>query len=302
MLIKVSREKTKYNKGQVFPFLIAIIVIIIIVAMITANLGQIGVFKTDVSNAADAGALAGASILSGSLLGFGLRSELMVGELIVTVAAMIIAICTIYGIPAAIAMGCSLIVSGFANYFQAMEEGKMAWSNAKKTAMQYAFQNAGVDEPRSTFRTFVNNVYNQDPDDLDSTTLSAYSSYYAQGDNPLANSDIRKKIKRYSQSGFSNFMERQDYWRWGDVKPGSMSPAIVTSGYGWDAASGANSNESGEKYSKYPNYVEVQVMGNVMYPLSIDFPVIRLVTEIAQWIEDHTGIPWWLAWLGGINW
>ena len=97
MILKISTNKTRYDKGQVFPFLIAIIVVIVIIAMITVNLGQIGIFKTDVSNAADSAALAGASILSGYLLGVGLKSDMMAGQMIVEWLAIIFDI--IAGVP-----------------------------------------------------------------------------------------------------------------------------------------------------------------------------------------------------------
>ena len=68
MFIWFSENRANYNKGQVFPFVIAAIAILVMMAMITANLGKLAIFKTDVSNAADAGALAGAGVLSGWLL------------------------------------------------------------------------------------------------------------------------------------------------------------------------------------------------------------------------------------------
>jgi hypothetical protein len=83
-----SENKANYKKGQIFPFVIAALAMLIIMAMITANLGKIAIFKTDVSNAADSGALAGASILSGYLLGVGLTSDTWCGTAIVTTARM----------------------------------------------------------------------------------------------------------------------------------------------------------------------------------------------------------------------
>ena len=76
---KFSQEKTQYEKGQIFPFMIALIVVVVIMALVTVNIGQVDSFKTDTSNAADAAALAGASVLSGALLGFGLKSDMMAG-------------------------------------------------------------------------------------------------------------------------------------------------------------------------------------------------------------------------------
>ena len=88
MFIFFAENRANYNKGQVFPFIIAIIVVILIMAMITANLGKLAVFKTDVSNAADSGALGSASVLSNFLLGLGLESDTWCANAIVLIARM----------------------------------------------------------------------------------------------------------------------------------------------------------------------------------------------------------------------
>ena len=193
MILKISVNKARYEKGQIFPFLIAIIAVIIIIAMITLNLGQIAIFKTDVSNAADAAALAGASTLSGYLLGIGLQSDMMCGEMLVAVAAILIEVITVIGIPIAIATYIAYLVRMLVTYFQALEEGKMAWSNAKKTAMQYAFQNAGIDEQRPSFKEFLKGVYDvSDPYNLPKADTAAYYNIYSLGDDINASTDTRK--------------------------------------------------------------------------------------------------------------
>ena len=49
------------NKGQIFPVLLAIVVILVIAALISANLGKVSLDRLNTMNAADAGALAGIS-------------------------------------------------------------------------------------------------------------------------------------------------------------------------------------------------------------------------------------------------
>ena len=49
------------NKGQIFPLLIAVVAILVIVALISANLGKVSLDRVNTMNAADAGALAGIS-------------------------------------------------------------------------------------------------------------------------------------------------------------------------------------------------------------------------------------------------
>lgn len=59
------QNKFRYNeKGQLTPIFIVIIVVLIIMAMVTLNLSKVSFIKTNTSNAADAGALAGGSVMA----------------------------------------------------------------------------------------------------------------------------------------------------------------------------------------------------------------------------------------------
>jgi len=64
MFIYFQQNKLRYEKGQLTPIFIVVIVILIIMAMLTVNLGKLGLIKTDTSNAADAGALAGGAYMA----------------------------------------------------------------------------------------------------------------------------------------------------------------------------------------------------------------------------------------------
>jgi len=68
MFILFSKFKAHYKlaqeQGQIAPFLIAVLAVVIMAIMITVNIGKIGVIKTHVSNSGDAGALAGASMMA----------------------------------------------------------------------------------------------------------------------------------------------------------------------------------------------------------------------------------------------
>lgn len=57
-------NKLRYEKGQLAPFFILIIVIFIIMAFFTINLSKVSLIKNDTGNAADAGALAGGSTMA----------------------------------------------------------------------------------------------------------------------------------------------------------------------------------------------------------------------------------------------
>lgn len=56
--------------GQIAPFLLVVLVILLVAAIASINIGRLGIDKTYSANAADSGALAGATIMSGMLNGF----------------------------------------------------------------------------------------------------------------------------------------------------------------------------------------------------------------------------------------
>jgi hypothetical protein len=296
------------NKGQVFPFLLAALAVVIIIAMITVNLGQIGIFKTDVSNAADAGALAAASTLSGYLLGIGLLSDQMMGLLLTEIVTVIIFCITVIGVPAAIIDAIAIFVKQMINYFKALNDGKMAWGNAKKSALQYAFSNAGIDEPRPTFGQFVKNVYGLDVGELSVEEIKKYNDIYTLGDDPAASIDVRKKIKKNTQSGFATYMEESYYWDEnirGKIEPGVIYPGVLTSGYGWTVndQGGISNSYPSKVYKNYENYVEVTVNSAVMYPLQLYNPVSQVYSDLADYIKEKTEDVWYLKALGNLaNW
>ena len=64
MLIHFSQNKCQYHNGQLTPFFIAVLVILVIIALVTVNIGKISLTKTHTANACDAGALAGAAVMA----------------------------------------------------------------------------------------------------------------------------------------------------------------------------------------------------------------------------------------------
>jgi hypothetical protein len=58
------KNKLQYQKGQLAPFFIVLLVILIIMAMVTVNLSKVAFIKTESSNAVDAGALAAGSVMA----------------------------------------------------------------------------------------------------------------------------------------------------------------------------------------------------------------------------------------------
>jgi hypothetical protein len=296
MFIKFAQDKTNYQKGQIFPFLIMILVAVIILVMITVNLGKIALFKTDVSNAADAAALAAASVLSGTLLGFGLTSDMMCGEMIITLVIVIIEAATIIGIPVAIATYIAWWIGVMCTYIKSLGDGRMAWSNAKKTALQYAFNNAGVDEPRPTFEQFLRDAYGvSDPTSLAPGVIRVRYDEYLKCESTAC--------RNYGRSGFSKFM---DNYRLGfaepigDIRPGRTSPVRVISGYGWsqrDDASFINSFEQDRNYIHYRDWVEVEVLAGSVYSLGLYCPISLGAAFFRNLLASQLNLPWWLEWL-----
>ncbi len=297
-----SQNRAKYNQGQIFPFTVAVIVVIIILVAITVNLGQLAIYKTDVSNAADAGALAGASVLSGVLLDFGLEADTNLGKTLGTLVGIVIDIVSIIGIPGGIAAAIALVVDTFTAYWLAMGRGQMGWANAKKTALQYAFSNLGVDEPRPTFKTFLQHVY---PDNPNANIKERYRIYTA-GYDQSAGFDTGKKIKRWTQPGFSRFMEDWENGfakEIGTISPGNYSPVSVSSGYGWTTQevdgnieivnSWDDDNVDGYDNPRYKNFVKVSVTGSILYPLQYYVPIItQLEQAVHDWVEDNLDVGW----------
>ncbi len=64
MLIYFHKNRARYEKGQVAPFFILILVVLIIMALVTINLSKVVSTRTDASNAVDSGALAAGSVMA----------------------------------------------------------------------------------------------------------------------------------------------------------------------------------------------------------------------------------------------
>lgn len=142
------------RKGQITPFLIAVIVILLSAIMITVNLGKVSMTKTNTANAADAGALAGASVMATTLCNIKDMSTQMFMET-VTVQAILISCSLTCGQAMALwAAHLALQISQVALIqFQMIPD---AMDAADDSAKQLVFSNAGIDEakPRNPGETY----------------------------------------------------------------------------------------------------------------------------------------------------
>jgi hypothetical protein len=267
MLTYFNLYKLNYTKAQIFPFLIALLCVILAMIMITVNLGQVGLMRTDVSNAADAAALSGASVLSGTLLNLGIISDMMCGRA-VEAALMIVAVLISGGFPTgtvlAVMMYTSFLVQQWVNFEQAQGTARMGWANAKKTAMQYAFNNVGVDQPRPEFDDFLQKACLDDGKnlaELNDQELTQYNDEYIKGQT--------KRAREFGRSGFSRFIEddKKGYWCWGKITPSNNVQQKVTSGFGWDKDDQDSYGDS-QRYKNYDNWVEVMISGIRAYQIT----------------------------------
>ncbi|MFC1704658.1 pilus assembly protein TadG-related protein [Candidatus Omnitrophota bacterium] len=297
MFSSFSRYKTRYDSGQIFPFLIALICVAIIMVMITINVGQLAVFRTDISNAADAGALAGASVMSGHLLSMGLKNDAMCGENLIKTAAIVLAmLIPELGLGIAIAILATMLIKNATYSIQLMTDSYIAWTNAKKTALQYAFNNIGVDEPRPTYEQYLDCLAGPCGDGNRAAATGANYDRYLRVDPDTDAWD-------HARTGFSRFMEHSKTGFWIDAEFGIAKPSedpssgYIINGYGWTRQpNGTFSNSYDDQgvgchstycWQTYENFVEVIVEADTMYSTD-EFEEVKLpgqsALEKAVWI------------------
>ena len=326
--------KLRYERGQVFPYLIAIMAVALVMLLITANLGQLGNFKTETSNAADAAGLSAASVLSGTLIGLGQKSEAMCGRAFATLVSIVFAMAVNhfpFNVIAVILIYIVFLIEMLIEYHTTLDGTKMAWTSAKRSAVQYAFQNMSIEEPRHSFEEFLANVYSLDStqvQNLPPAELQRYYRYYTGKEiDPAANNVTTKDLnghtfwdrtKIWSQPGLSQFMANANggFWKdsFGKIDSGSDSQAKVLTGYGWDSGPAVNNSYQnrkvpGDTYTNYANWVQVEVTGSTLYgldlfsyfdyssgPFAIKACVIGLVMAA---IAIALLVAWWLSWILG---
>ena len=165
-------KKLGEEKGQLVPVFIVVIVMLIIMAMVTVNLSKQALVKTDVANAADAGALAGGSMMAGvfnqqavlnsqmkvSYEAFYASAAVSVAVMMASMLAAQVACCTWVGAGAASALyigvkfgayGLMVATFGFGVkqvFFQKHMKrlARQGRRDALKNAYRYAYYNSGI--------------------------------------------------------------------------------------------------------------------------------------------------------------
>lgn len=133
------------NKGQVFPLLVTVTVILIIAALITANLGKVSMDRLYCMNGADAGAVAGAADYT---MGYNRATKPDMAMVMVYVAIqvflaipMVLSCIGARGTFAAVAKTFNDIMYNIVKPY--IEEYS---KSAPRDAYSYAFMNAGIDD------------------------------------------------------------------------------------------------------------------------------------------------------------
>ncbi len=180
--------------GQVAPFLIVILVVLLMATMVTVNIGKIGLTKTRTSNAADAGALAGASIMANGLNAIGDISAQMLADSLA--AEAVIASGTLNCAYVPYYLGATNIAQ-YAMFAYAWRLGSMSIDEAGRAARQLAFSNVGIDqakEPRGSNEDYETWVKKDSPFQQWMHAEGYVSGYYSWADKQGGENSVRVDI------------------------------------------------------------------------------------------------------------
>jgi transposase-like protein len=153
------------NSGQVTPFLIAIMVIVLVAALVFINLGQIALDKINTANASDSAALAGSSMLASALNQIAdirnwarIESGILLGYLAAAAAALAVGILgAIFSFGISLAAGAAFALNMFINamisgviilgfYIVARGLEREGLTNARLFAAKFALANTAIPE------------------------------------------------------------------------------------------------------------------------------------------------------------
>ncbi len=196
MFTYFSKNKLRYNKGQLAPFFIVILAVIIIMALVTANLSKVALTRTETSNAVDAGSIAAGSIMAtvfnsvakqNAQMEFSFWSSFTAISVSFTIAISALAFALGFGCvePCAsltaaniawwttLAIGISVLALKLIQYYtlQIIKDkiAKKGWEGAVKAGHQFVFFNSGIGQKlkegpqRDDFRNFMNTVVGSVP-------------------------------------------------------------------------------------------------------------------------------------------
>lgn len=137
------------KKGQITPFLIAVIVILLSAIMIAVNVGKVSMTKTNTANAADAGALAGGTHHTNTLNTLADTNTAMIAEYLTMVALFAIPYKSICLEPTYYGLWLAFMAAQATQFATAWQAGVDGYNDARDSAKQLAFSNANIDEAKT---------------------------------------------------------------------------------------------------------------------------------------------------------
>lgn len=159
------------KKGQVAPFLISIIVILLIATMALVNIGKVGNYRVNTSNAADAGAVAGASMLASTqnaiadanagdgIFNTGMLQGISLRDAYLTLLGLFFIPLPLETESFKYNVYLGYSVSLFMNYLNLLYMGYRGMQNAQAQAHQLVFSNAQIQEAAEVQQTGQPGVY-----------------------------------------------------------------------------------------------------------------------------------------------
>ena len=211
---------SRCRRAQIAPFLIAIIVVLIVAIMVTVNLGKVALNKTHTANAADAGALAGATVYDQTLNNIAYQNSVMISTYLAAQITFLLptTICNGWLRFAAWVLLCADLSFDF---YEAWDMGDTGYEDARILARQLAFNNAGVDETKPA-----------------RTLGQTYQDWL-----------------KNSKSGFEEFMEDEDNYDNNGDNGSVFYRWIDNVKYGQSASAGENSVEVDAEGPDFPGLI-----------------------------------------------
>lgn len=135
------------KKGQLAPFFIILIAILITALIVTANIGKIGLHRVNTANASDSAALAGATVMANGLTGIMFFNTQPIFTTYLE-AQIVLGTCLLHcsAVPAVYAL---FLIAQIYNWLYVRDTMTSdIEEDAEDTARQLGFSNAGIDEPK----------------------------------------------------------------------------------------------------------------------------------------------------------
>jgi hypothetical protein len=157
-VIRMLRRKA-HHRGQIAVMFVVFMALILLLVAATMNLGEVALLKTGTANAADAGALAGASWVASGTNELAKIAQGMWINVYAVQAIFTIPFCwDACWVPAVIYAILAMVNYGILKASAADPVIKAAWENAKAAALFTALQNAEIDDPSGEVQNEINEL------------------------------------------------------------------------------------------------------------------------------------------------